>query len=110
LPGSRPPVLIPNTTRPPLPPVIGSNPGYYPPGNPPSTVPIPTIPVPTGTSPTPNPGYGTGYAYRRGQFRGYADVGVAGDAYAPCWWLRSNYDRTGNVYWLNGYMVCLSQH
>jgi hypothetical protein len=117
LPGSRPPVLTPNPTRTPIPPVTGpTNPGNYPGGSippilsgTPTPAPIP-VPIPTGSSPSPNPGYGTGYARRYGQFRVYADIGVAGDAYAPCWWLRANYDRTGNVYWLNRYKVCLWQH
>src|SRR5262249_13004618 len=122
LPGSKPPVLTPNLpqthtggtlpstgnpNRNPIPPA--TNPGNYPGGRIPpilSGTPVP-MPAPSGASPSPNPGYGTGYARRYGQFRVYADVGVAGDSYAPCWWLRANYDRTGNVYWLNRYKVCL---
>jgi len=117
LPGSRPPVLTPTPTPAPIPPVTGPiNPGNYPGGSippilsgTPTPAPIP-VPVPNGSSPSPNPGYGTGYAHRYGQFRVYADVGAVGDGYAPCRWLRSNYDRTGNVYWLNRYNVCLWQH
>jgi hypothetical protein len=115
LPGSRPPVLTPTPTPAPIPPVTGPiNPGNYPGSSIPpilSGTPTPApIPVPTGSSPSPNPGYGTGYAHRYGHFRVYADVGAVGDGYAPCWWLRDNYDRTGNVYWLNRYKVCLWQH
>jgi hypothetical protein len=78
-------------------------------------VPIPTpvpIPVPTGSSPSPNPGYGNGtsYTHQRGQYGVYADIGADGGGHEPCWLFKSNYDRTGNAYWLNRYRVCLWQH
>jgi hypothetical protein len=108
-----------------IPPGTGqTNPGNYPhtppiyPGTPPiypggGTVPTPTpipVPIPTGSSPSPNPGYGSGtsYTHQHGQVRAYAGVGAVG--YAPCWWLKSNYDKTGSAYWLKRYRVCLSQY
>jgi hypothetical protein len=96
--GSRPPILTGNPTRVPLPPITSG-------GTPPiSTVPTPT-PIPTGSSPSPNSG--TVYTHQYGQVGVYADVGAG---YAPCQWFKSNYDRTGNAYWLNRYRVCLWQH
>jgi hypothetical protein len=74
-------------------------------------VPTPTpIPVPTGSSP--NPGYGTGtsYTHQHGQHGVYAEIGAGGGGYDQCAWFKSNYDRTGNAYWLNRYRVCLWQH
>jgi hypothetical protein len=110
--GSRPPVIV--ATPVPIPPVTGSfpNPGNYP-GTPPiSTVPIPTpIPVPIPTGSGHNPGYGTGTSstHQYGQHGVYADIGAGGESYESCRVFKSNYDRTGNAYWLNRYRVCLWQ-
>jgi hypothetical protein len=134
LPGSKPPVII-ITNPPPIPPVVGNptrtptppttgpiNPGNYPGGGPinpdypggsrppiltgtPTPVPVP---IPTGSS----PGYGSGptYTHQYGQVGVYADIGAGGDSYEPCQWFKSNYDRTGNIYWFRRYRICLWQH
>jgi len=112
--GSRPPVIVATPIPVPIPPTTGSlpNPGNYP-GTPPiSTVPIPTpIPVPIPTGSSHNPGYGTGIgnAHQYGQHGVYADIGAGGESYEACRLFKSNYDRTGNAYWLNRYRVCLWQ-
>jgi hypothetical protein len=111
--GKLPPVIT--ATPAPIPPTtVPINPGNYPGGSIPpiSTVPIPTpIPVPIPTGSTSNPGYGTGttYTHQYGQHGVYADIGAGGGDYGPCLLFKSNYDRTGNVYWLNRYRVCLWQ-
>jgi hypothetical protein len=137
---NRPPVIGTTPTHGPVPPVTGPiNPGTYPgggnrppviiagpinPGNYPgggtppiSTVPVPIptpipIPIPTGSGPSPNPGHGIGtsYTHGHGQLGTYADIGAGGGDYAPCRLFKSNYDRTGNAYWLKRYRVCLWQH
>ena len=43
-----------------------------------------------------------------GLFRVFQPKGWGG--YDQCAWFKSNYDRTGNAYWLNRYKVCLWQH
>jgi Wiskott-Aldrich syndrome protein len=89
---SRPPILTGTPNPGPIPPISGGAP--------------PPVPIPSGSSPS--PGYGAGTSYtQHGQVGVYADVGAG---YAPCQWFKSNYDRTGNVYWLNRYRVCLWQH
>jgi hypothetical protein len=80
-------------------------------------VPIPTpipVPIPTGSSPSSNPGYGTRTSNTQthtthgyGQRGVYADIGAGGESYESCRLFKSNYDRTGNAYWLNRYRVCL---
>ena len=114
--GTRPPVIV--ATPIPIPPVTGPiNPGYYPGGSRPpvivaTPVPIPTpIPVPIPTGSSHNPGYGTGTSttHQYGQHGVYADIGAGGGDYESCRVFKSNYDRTGNAYWLNRYRVCLWQ-
>ena len=110
--GVRPPVIVATPIPTPIPPATGPiNPGNYP-GTPPiSTVPTPTpIPVPIPTGSSPNPGHGTGYTHQPGQHGVYAEIGAGGGGYDQCAWFKSNYDRTGNAYWLNRYRVCLWQH
>jgi hypothetical protein len=125
IPGSRPPVFTPNPTRTPLPPTTGPiNPGNYPGGGPinpdypggsrppiltGTPTPIP-VPIPSGSSPGPGYETGTTYTHQYGQVGVYADVGGGGDSYEPCQWFKSNYDATGNVYWLRRYRVCLWLH
>jgi hypothetical protein len=75
----------------------------------PTPAPIP-IPIPSGSSPSPGYGTGTTYTHQYGQVGVYADTGTGGGGYEPCLLFKSNYDRTGNVYWLNRYRICLSQH
>jgi hypothetical protein len=75
-------------------------------------VPIPTpLPVPIPTGSNHNPGYGTGTSstHQYGQHGVYADIGAGGESYESCRVFKSNYDRTGNAYWLNRYRVCLWQ-
>jgi hypothetical protein len=120
------------------PPVVTSNPGPIPPvlnpGNVPGTKQTPgPKPVPPpgsnaggggyrppviGTNRTPprapippviaNPSYGTGATSTQGHGV-YADIGADGGDYDACRLFKSNYDRTGNAYWLNRYRVCLWQ-
>jgi hypothetical protein len=99
--GNRPPILTGTPTRAPIPPITSG-------GTPPtSTMPSP---IPSGSSPS--PGYGTGATYTHQYSQGgvYADVGAGGESYEPCQWFKSNYDVTGNVYWLRRYRICLWTH
>lgn len=111
-----PPILSGTPTRAPIPPITGPiNPGNYPITPPISTLPTPTptpVPVPTGSSPSPTlpPETGTSYTHRYGPVGVYAGVGAVGDGYASCQWFKDNYDRTGSLYWLNRYKICLWQH
>jgi hypothetical protein len=111
-PGPIPPVLnpgnIPGTKPPPgpkpvPPPETNNYPGNRPPilTGTPTRAPIP--PVISGGGLSPGNRIGTTYGV-------YAEIGASGDGYAPCRWLKSNYDRTGSVYWFNRYRVCLWQH
>src|SRR5262249_32180149 len=88
-PGNRPPILTGTPTRAPIPPIIIGR-----------TPPISTMPGPSGSSTT--HGYGTTSGV-------YADIGANVD-YASCEWFKNNYDRTGNIYWLRRYRVCLWQY
>jgi hypothetical protein len=113
-PGPIPPVLnpgnVPGTKPPPGPkPVPPPETNYpkYPGGNrppiltgTPTRAPIP--PVIRGGTPSISTGNGIGTTYGV-----YAEAG--GDGYAPCRWFKSNYDRTGSVYWFNRYRICLWQ-
>jgi hypothetical protein len=75
----------------------------------PTPTPVP-IPIPSGSSPSPGDGTGTSYTHQYGQVGVYADIGAGGESYEPCQWFKSNYDGTGNVYWLRRYKICLWQH
>jgi hypothetical protein len=110
-PGPIPPVLNPGNipgTKPtpgpkPVPPPETNN---YPGGNRPPIITgtptrVPVPPVIRGSMPPISIGNGISTTYGV-----YADVGAG---YGPCQWFKSNYDRTGSVYWFNRYRVCLWQ-
>jgi hypothetical protein len=108
--GNKTPPILSGTPTPaptPLPPGGNKTPPIL--SGTPTPAPIP-IPIPSGSSPSPGYGTGTTYTHQYGQVGVYADTGTGGGGYEPCLLFKSNYDRTGNVYWLNRYRICLSQH